>query len=175
MTELTNERIIELYNLLFDASIIIEDYEGEENLIRSDLMNELINKLDEYGYDGEYEYQPLFWFIKGLKVTKPSITPKEAPKINENKPFNPTDVTLKPTKTHSLKFHFRPDIKDKQLNDVFLRPLNPKVSQGFKDDLNFVHQAFKTMKKENISYDEYKRIKYGDLQTDLINENANSL
>lgn len=172
---MTNEQYLELYNLLFDANIDIKDYEGMEEEIKDDILPELVDELIKYGYDGDYTYQSMYWFIKGLKVSKPSITPKEAPKINENKPFNPSDVTLKPTQTKTLKFHFRPDINDKQLKNVFLRPLNPKVSQSFKDDLNFVHKAFKAMKNKNISYDEYKRIKYGDLQTDLINEITNSL
>ena len=156
-----DDQLIELYYILFDVDIGYIDYGN---------FLEIVKVLRENGYDGDNNYQSMFWFIKGLKVNKPIITPKEASKLNENKPFEPSNVTLKPTQTRVLKFHYRPDINDKQLQNVFLRPLNPKVSQAFKDELNSVHKAFETMKKDKISYSEYKRIKNGDLQTELIDE-----
>ena len=171
-TEPTYKQYIELHNLLFDTDIDVKKYKTET---MEHIIDDFLHELEKYGYDGDYSYQSMYWFIKGLKVSKPTITPKEAPKINENKPFKPLDVSLKPTQTRVLKFHFRPDINDKQLKNVFLRPLKPKVSQTFKDELNFVHKAFKSMKNKNISYDEYKRIKYGDLQSDLIDEIKHSI
>ena len=123
MTKPTPEQYIELYNLLFDDNLSIKDYEGMEEEIEDDILPEIVDELIKYGYDGDYSYQSMYWFIKGLKVSKPSIAPKEAPKINENKPINPSDVSLKPTQTRVLNFHFRPDINDKQLKNVFLRPL----------------------------------------------------
>ena len=63
MSNPTNEQCIELYNLLFDTDIDIKDYEGMEEEIEDDTLPEIVDELIKYGYDGDYSYQSMFWFI----------------------------------------------------------------------------------------------------------------
>ena len=81
MTKPTPEQYIELYNLLFNEDVDIKFYKenGIEELVEEDTMPQIVEELTKHEYNGDYSYQSMYRFIKGLKNNKPTITPKEEP------------------------------------------------------------------------------------------------
>ena len=110
---------IDLFNLFYGFNSVVEDYDDlSDEEFEEQAWFPFLEDIVDKGYDGEEEYYPIYWFIKGMKANT------EAPKIDENKPINPSEVKLKPTTTKKSIIPKPPSF----IPHILLKPLPPKLS-----------------------------------------------
>ncbi|KAK8840033.1 hypothetical protein M9Y10_031318, partial [Tritrichomonas musculus] len=67
-------KLIELSNLLYNENLTINDWKNEfdnENDLRENLIEMLVSDILNKGYDGENNYNSMYWFVKGLNIPSP--------------------------------------------------------------------------------------------------------
>ena len=71
----STQDLINLDNLLNDVDYTYEEwleaFDNDEELTRTELINDMKSCLKSYKYDGPDDYQSIFWFAKGLRIPKP--------------------------------------------------------------------------------------------------------
>ena len=110
------EQLAELYNLITDDNISVNEtlsaYDNNEEQLREDLINNITDELlDNYNYDGDYEdFNAIYWFVKGVKsIPNPPL------KLNPPKRYDQSDEFIR-RKNKRLDDELFNDIKQKHKN-----------------------------------------------------------
>ena len=68
LEETQTEKLYELLKLLEKHPVKLEDWTDE---LRDDLVDVLANDIMNEGYDGDHDYEAMYWFMKGKPLANP--------------------------------------------------------------------------------------------------------
>ena len=117
----TTEQLIELFKL-FDDSIIPEiQQRHDEQFLRDYLIETITELLIDYGYDGDNNYDSMYWFAKGLNIPSPKPLQRyiDTDEYKNREQKRADDELFKNIKNKYIKLDKLYDFKRKQLQTKF--------------------------------------------------------
>ncbi len=134
MEQKSNQQLFELLYLIYPQSITFEEYkntcDNDEKLLKNTLISEIEDYLSETNYKGPFEYEPIYYYFKGIDSV-----------LNKNKEL------LKELPTHAKKLKEFHKLKPRHEEADFLE-LTP--AEDNKADM----QSFKEWKKQESNQNE---------------------
>ena len=120
-------KLIELSNLLYNENLTINDWKNEfdnENDLRENLIEMLVSDILNKGYDGENNYNSMYWFVKGLNIPSPKPLKRY---------IDSDDYLFKNLNKYKIQDNIH-DFNRQRLHEKFNRDLHKKDS-SFLDEL----------------------------------------
>ncbi|WP_334089833.1 hypothetical protein, partial [Helicobacter typhlonius] len=166
-------KLIELSNLLYNENLTINDWKNEfdnENDLRENLIEMLVSDILNKGYDGENDYNSMYWFVKGLNIPSPKPAHKYIDSdeyfynnLHKLKIKNSIDELHKQqTQTkfvsqinneksviHTQKANYKRMLDELLKNKPLLKPLPPKEMKPLKP---YAQKLFEAQNEELINF-----------------------
>ena len=169
------EKLVELENLIHDDNNTVDDwlvaFDNDVEKARDDLIDAISEALFiKYGYDGENDYNSMYWFAKGLKLQKPQPLRKYIDsdeyfynnlhkyKINDpideyhkrktQDKFN-SQINTEKYVIHTQKANYKSMLDELLSNKPLLRPLPPLEMKPLKP---YAQKLFEAQNEELINF-----------------------